>query len=83
MTPDERAKRLIEDIDCHPNNLKLRRFLCARAIRDAENEALERAAQIALDHVDNERSDFGMAATATAERIADAIRDLKGDAHDP
>ena len=47
MTPEERAEVLFNDLSCHPANHTLSRWLIAAAIRAAENEALERAAQVA------------------------------------
>lgn len=51
MTPEERAKRLWADY-CITANPALLRIAIAAAIREAENEALERAAQ--ADHVRQE-----------------------------
>jgi hypothetical protein len=47
MTPEERAKRLWEDY-CITANPALLRVAIASAIREAENEALERAAQVTM-----------------------------------
>ena len=75
MTPEERARRAFEGLSVTPLEDDIN--CIAAAIRAAENEALERAAEVAMEHEDNERSDFGAGASAAAERIADAIRALK------
>jgi hypothetical protein len=85
MTPEERAQKIatfVEGRFCigdvqndERNDLEV---AIVAALRAAENDALERAAKVAMDHEDNERSAFGAGASAAAERIADAIRALKG-----
>jgi hypothetical protein len=85
MTPEERARTITDQMAagcsfdvCGPGMCACRDSISA-AIRAAENAALERAARMAMEHDDNERSDFGAGASAAAERIAAAIRALKGD----
>jgi hypothetical protein len=80
MTPEERARALAYQISITSLTAYVPEaadVVIAAAIRAAENDALERAAKVAMEHEDNERSAFGAGASAAAERIADAIRALK------